>query len=114
MAKDDFPFLVSELESFESETADKDPDLVTHSKAFGFIRQKREVSVSAEQLEGFWKDKVVGMTETLARAEAEKGTKGFRVDEITFSLGVGAKGGIAFVAEGSVEASIAVTLRRPS
>ena len=77
-----------------------------------FMARAREVSITRAQLEDFWRQKVVGLTETLAGAQRETETEGFRVDEISFSIGVGAKGGVAFVAEGSVTASMNVTLRR--
>jgi hypothetical protein len=61
----------------------------------------------------FWREKVVGLTQTFTEAQSENQAKGFRVDEISFSIGVGAKGHVLFVAEGSVEATLAVKLRRP-
>lgn len=41
-----------------------------------------------------------------------KSADGFRVDEVTVSLGVHASGGLAFIAEAGVEASIEVTFKR--
>lgn len=91
-----------------------DPDLKRHAKAqpLAFLRRAKEVSITPDQLAKFWKEKVVALTGTLSKAQAEKKTEGFEIDEIAFSLGVGAKGGIAFVAEGSVEATVSITLRR--
>jgi hypothetical protein len=74
----------------------------------------KEVTVSPQQLDGFWKDKVVKLTDTISDAQTSAQPKGFRVDEISFGLAVGAKGGLVFVAEASVEATITVTLRRAS
>jgi hypothetical protein len=45
-------------------------------------------------------------------AEADKTAKGFRVDEITFHLGVSTDVGIAFVGQAGIEAGIDITLKR--
>jgi hypothetical protein len=54
----------------------------------------------------------VGFTDTVAKAETANEPSGYRVDEISFSIGVSAKGGLLFVAEGSVHATMSITLRR--
>jgi hypothetical protein len=79
-----------------------------------FMRRATEVSISREQLEKFWRDNVVRLSKTLteAQAKAKEEAGGFTVDEISFSIGVGAKGGVMFVAEGSIEATMSITLRR--
>jgi hypothetical protein len=108
-----FVFLVPDFE-VEAVPAQglTDPDLKRQAKLPAFMRRAKEVSITSDQLAKFWKEKVVALTGTLSQAQAEKKTEGFHIDEISFSLGVGAKGGIAFVAEGSVEATVSITLRR--
>jgi hypothetical protein len=111
---DAFVFLVPGFEvDAEPAIPRSDPDLQRQSLTMpSFLRRTKEVSITPERLEKFWKEKVVGLTQTLNRAQAEKKTEGFQIDEISFSLGVGAKGGVAFVAEGSIEATVSITLRR--
>jgi hypothetical protein len=76
------------------------------------IRGTKEVGLSREQIAKFWRDKVVGLTETIGEAQKQHETEGFRVEEISFSIGVGARGGVMFVAEGSLEATLSVKLQR--
>jgi hypothetical protein len=101
-----FVFLIPELAPRGTASRESDVSLK------GVLSRTAEVSISREQLESFWKEKVVALTETLADSQSDENAKGFRVDEISFSIGVGAKGGVFFVAEGSVEASMTVKLRR--
>jgi hypothetical protein len=113
--QENFIFLVS---GFEVEAAppgpriDPDPRRQPRAQPMEFMRRAREVSITPEQLASFWREKVVALSETLGRAQEEEQAPGFHIDEISFSIGVGAKGGVAFVAEGSVEATISITLRR--
>jgi hypothetical protein len=107
-----FEFLVAAPSELAPKELDVEDDLAQHVSLPAILRRSNKVEISGPQLAGFWKDKVVGLTDTLAEAQAAHATKGFAVDEIAFSLGVGAKGGIFFVAEGSIDASITVTLRR--
>jgi hypothetical protein len=112
-AEQEFLFLVPDREAatapegFAGPDPERDVSIVP-----GFIRRAKEVPVSRADLEAFWKDKVVGLTQTISDAQVQDETRGFHVDEISFSIGVGAKGGVFFVAEGSVEASMSVKLRR--
>ena len=109
----EFVFLVPDVEAEAYVSAESEAGIDEREVGIGRVfRRAREASISRAELESFWSEKVVGLTETLAQAQAKKDTKGFRVDEISFSIGVGAKGGVMFVAEGSVEASMSVTLRR--
>ena len=110
-----FPFLVAAVEEVASSTGDRfgegATELERHVRVPGFGRAK-EVQVTPQQLEDFWEKKVVALTNTLGAAQAKHETKGFRVDEISFGLGIGAKGGVLFVAEASIEATISVKLKR--
>jgi hypothetical protein len=110
-----FPFLVAAVEEVEPPTSDRfgegATELDRHVRVPGFGRAK-EVQVTPQQLEDFWEKKVIALTNTLGAAQAKHETKGFRVDEISFGLGIGAKGGLLFVAEASIEATISVTLKR--
>jgi hypothetical protein len=86
-------------------------DLERHVKLPG-VRAARKVGITAAELETFWREKVIGLADTLTTAQAQQEPKGFRVEEIAFSIGVGAKGGLLFVAEASAQASITVKLAR--
>jgi hypothetical protein len=109
---DEFEFLVPEVAPVPEGTAQADPELRRDALPLPFVRRSREVGIKRSDIEAFWREKVVGLTETISDANADHDVKGFRVDEISFSLGVGAKGGVLFVAEGSIEATISVKLRR--
>lgn len=104
----DFVFLIPEVEA-QPRRASKEADV---GRVRDLVRGSKEVGLSREQIAAFWRDKVVGLTDTVSKAETEHETQGFRVDEISFSIGVGAKGGVAFVAEGSIEATLSVKLKR--
>jgi hypothetical protein len=108
MSQDRFVFLVPEIAAVPTGQKESDVALLPRS----LLRRATEVSISRKELEDFWKENVVGLVDTLADAQASRAAKGFGVDEISFSIGVGAKGGLFFVAEGSVEASMTITLRR--
>jgi Trypsin-co-occurring domain 1 len=111
-----FPFLVPDPEAAAPPPADGfgegDAGLERQWRAPPFLGGGKRIELTRRQLEDFWKEKVVGLAQTLSDAQAAHEAKGFRVEEIAFALGVGAKGGIAFVAEASAEASITVTLKR--
>lgn len=107
-----FVFLIAEAQAGPADALVGDDELQRHVQLPGLLRHATEVSISRQQLMDFWKEKVVGLTDILSQAQAENATKGFQVDEISFSLGVSAKGGVFFVAEGSIEATMSVTLRR--
>lgn len=108
-----FVFLIPEVEASPIDAPPVDHELRRDALPIPtFLTRAREVPISPQQLSDFWNDNVVGLTSTLADAQANNDTKGFRVDEISFSIGVGAKGGIFFVAEGSIEANMSITLRR--
>lgn len=110
---DEFVFLVP---AEGGATPDQKPgrgDAELNREALPFRRRgAKEVSISKEKLRAFWENQVVELTDTLGVAQGEREAKGFQVDEISFAIAIGAKGGVAFVAEGSVEASLSVTLRR--
>jgi hypothetical protein len=112
----EFVFLVPDQEGAAA-TGDGfgagDSELVRHVH-LPFFGNNKEVPLSREKLEAFWTENVVGLTDTLTTAQAKNEAKGFRVDEICFSIGVGAQGGLFFVAQASAQASISVTLRRGS
>jgi hypothetical protein len=110
--EESFDFLIPVVEVVPGPAPSGDAELERHVQLPGFLRRTTKVAISRAELEDFWKEKVVALTETLSKAQAEQKTTGFAVDEISFSLGVGASGGVAFVAQGSVEASMSVTLRR--
>ncbi len=110
----EFEFLISDVQVASDDTAAGGDDLDRQAQLPAFLKRATKVSISSKQLTDFWKEKVVGLTDTLSQAQADQAAKGFQVDEIAFSLGVGAQGGVFFVAQGSVEATITVTLRRSS
>jgi len=107
----DFVFLVADPQARPAAMLAGDEELERHVQMPAFFRRATEVSISRQQLTDFWKEKVVGLADTLSQAQVENVTKGFSVHEISFSLGVGAKGGVFFVAEGSIEATMSITLR---
>src|SRR4051812_24746981 len=104
----DFAFLIPDVEARPSDSS-KEADV---GRLRELVKRSKEVGLTRQQVADFWRDKVVGLTETLAEAQSEHETKGFEVDEISFSIGVGAKGGVVFVAEGSIQATLSCTLRR--
>ncbi|SRR6266545_5739023 len=112
MTDNEFVFLVPDVEAVPAAAAPADPELRRDALPLPFGRRSKEVAIKSSDVETFWRDKVVGLTKTISEANAEHDVKGFRVDEISFSLGVGAKGGVLFVAEGSIEATISVKLGR--
>ena len=107
---DGFVFLVPDEDAQPTEAPASDEELERQS--LPFKRNKKAVEITPKQLEGFWKDRVVKLTDTIATAETQSQPKGFHVDEISFGLAISASGGVAFVAQGSIEASLNVTLRR--
>lgn len=72
---------------------------------------KKIKGISAKQIRD---DVASRMAEILEVFQNNVGTieEDFSVDEIAFSLGFGAKGKLAFIAEASTEAVLSVTLRR--
>src|SRR4051794_8057201 len=113
MDDDGYTFLIAEAEVIAPADGfgEGATDVERHVRIPGLSRA-REVRITSDQLEDFWDKKVIELTDTLASAQAKKPTTGFTVDEISFAIGVGAKGGLLFVAEASLQATITVKLKR--
>jgi hypothetical protein len=111
--QEEFLFVVPSAAEPEpgQEAVGSDPEL-RRDVRLPFTKRARELGLTPEDLQQFWNSKVVGLTGTIEKADKTSQTGGFQVDEISFSIGFSAKGGLAFVAEAGVEAAIAVTLRR--
>jgi hypothetical protein len=93
-----------------------DEGLSPQSKAGDKVRRvlglrEKDVDVPAKDVRGFLQKQLVPLSSAIAQ-EAEKVQGGLAVDEISLTLGVGAEGGLSFVAKASAQASVTVTLRR--
>ena len=84
---------------FFHRTTEKTASVATMSAEYTTIRQQvTQIFLSAEPPAG----------------ELRPGDQGFRLDELTVHLGVSAKGGIGFIAEVGVEASVELKFVRHS
>jgi Trypsin-co-occurring domain 1 len=72
---------------------------------------KRSIDITDSTLHSFIETRVAPLADIFT-ASAEETARGFEVDSIELSIGVGAEGGLSFVAKASADAHIAVTLRR--
>jgi hypothetical protein len=70
-----------------------------------------DVEVKRKDVQSFLKKQLVPLGSEIAK-EAGQVKGGLVVDEISLTLGIGAEGGLSFVAKASAQAAITVTLRR--
>jgi hypothetical protein len=73
----------------------------------------RSIEITDRTLHSFIETRVVPLADIFTTS-AEQAAHGFEIDSIELSIGIGAEGGLSFVAKASADAHIAVTLRRKS
>jgi hypothetical protein len=104
--------VVLDDDTYEAGDAEVRPDgkrIDTVKQRLGF--GERKVGVEKKNVQDFLHKQLVPLGSTIA-TEAKAMEGGLRVDEISLTIGIGAEGGVSFVAKASAQAAITVTLRR--
>ena len=115
---DEYTFTVSAptatipaTDTYEPGDAELRPDGKVSEAFMRLVGLGQDVTVKDKDVRGFLQKQLVPIGSAIAE-EAGRVEGGLHVDEISLTLGIGAEGGLSFVAKASAQAAITVVLRR--